>query len=276
MKIFTRITLIISGLLFVTGAVCILIAGSMGFTMGNFRQMVHDGKFSFDIYDLDIFDSDDSDNVYVDGESVEFSNNVTHLDIEFGAGILTIRYDDVEQILVETENVKNFKANVEDNILTVKGNTNINGITDTAHSALTITFPRNTTLESATLEIGASEAEITELSAGVIDIVIGAGQATLDKLTSDKLEIEVGAGQASITHLDAQNFSAEVGVGELNATLIGKESDYNYTIDCGIGSVSIGNNSYGGLGSSNVVEIGGSRFINIDCGIGEVDIEFTE
>lgn len=279
MKLFTKITLIASGLLFVTGAVCLLIAGSMGFTVGNFRQMVYDGKFSFDIDDLDdldIFDSNDFSNVSSHSDSVEITEEFTHLEIEYGAGTLTILYDNIDHILIETKNIRSFKADVDDNILTIKGNADFNGIADTSHSELVITLPRDASLESVDLEIGASDANITELSAEAIDIEIGAGQATLDKLTADKLDISVGAGQADISMLDAQSFNAEVGVGELNASLIGDEDDYNYKIDCGIGSVEIGNKSYDGLGDSHTVENDGSRSMDIDCGIGDVDIEFIE
>ncbi len=276
MKTFTKIMLSISGTLFCIGAVCILIAGSMGLNLSVFKQMVNEGKLSFDMNDLNIFDNNYSDLPLEIGRA-EITEEITHLEIEYGAGTLTIRYGATDHILIETENVYNFKANVEDQILTIEGNIDINGVANTTNSSLTITLPRNTTFEFANLEIGASEATISDLNVGIMEMEIGAGEAELTDIVTDKLSITVGAGEANITNLDAQNFNAEVGIGELNASLVGKETDYNYTIDCGIGSVEIGDTSYDGLGNSTVVEAKeGTRFIVVDCGIGEVDIEFAE
>lgn len=280
MKIFTKIILTISSALFGIGVICILIAGSMGLTLKGFKQMVDEGKFSYALNDLLTIHIDlnnASNNSYSGQETVEIKDTVTHLEVEYGAGTFTILHGDVEQILIEQKNVKDFEAYVEDKILRIEGNNGSVNSVDTSNATLTITLPRNTTFEFADLEIGASQARITDLTVDVIDIEIGAGQADLTGLVTDKLDITVGAGEANITNLDAQNFNAKVGIGELSASLVGKETDYNCSFDCGIGSVKIGSNSYDGLGTSQTINPqDAKRFIVVDCGIGEVDIDFTE
>ena len=275
MKTFTKITLAVSGILFCIGAVCILIAGSMGLTSNSFRQMVYDGKFSFHFGDdlhSDLEGSETSNT-----ETIEITEEFKNLEIEFGAGTLEILYDDVEHIQIEQKQVKKFKAYVEDNTLHFEGNIDIVGINDTSNASLTITLPRNMSFQPADLELGASEAVVAGLTATAMDIEVGAGQVTISALATDSLQIEIGAGQVTISELDAKTLDAEVGVGKLNAALIGKETDYGYSLDCGIGSVKIGSNSYNGLGTSQSVNPPkADRFMDVECGIGEVNITFME
>lgn len=278
MKIFTKIILAISGTLLCIGVVCFVIATSMGLTWNQFHQMIKDGKFSFDLNDVLVLhlDFDFDDDSYSDLNTVEITETCSNLDIEFGAGSLEIKYADVEHILIEQENVIHFDVDVDDETLQIEGGLDI-GIHDTSDATLTITIPQDMVFDSIDMEIGASVAVITDLNTDILSIEVGAGSATINGLHADTLSIAVGAGKADVNNLNVKKLDAEVGVGELNATLLGSENDYNYKLECGIGSVQIGKNSYDGLGASqNVNHPDANRRIDIECGIGKVDIDFTE
>lgn len=255
MKRFTKITLIIAGIMASLGTVCIIIACSMGLNWNILSDMVQDGKFSYQLGNGLHFGITNNTGSSSHMEPVEIRETCDNLDIEFGAGSLEICYADVEYILIEPDYVKHFSAYVEDNTLYIEGGLEVNS---NSNAALTITLPNNKSLKTIDLEIGASE-------------------ASASGLTADALIIEVGAGSAEFTELNVQTLDIEVGVGELTVEAVGKESDYSYSVECGIGTVSIGDNTYSGVGTSHDIEQpSATRFIDIECGIGEVEIEFTE
>ncbi len=69
----------------------------------------------------------------------------------------------------------------------------------------------------------------------------------------------------------------KLGAGRITAELVGDESDYNYDVECGIGEIEIGGNSYGGLGRDTHIENpGAERELDIECGVGQIIIEFQE
>lgn len=249
MKRFTKITLIIASIMSVIGLVCIAASFTMGLTLETFLNMVEDGKFSFKYVEEDIIRINENKRVTMIDEECQ------SLDVEFGAGILEIYYDDVEQIRVEQKNVPDFKAYVEKNTLHIEGETKKSR---GSKSSIVIVLPQDMEFEKVDFEIGASKANIKDVVAR--DFVI-----------------EVGAGEATISNLDVKHLNAETGVGKLTMQLIGKESDYNYNIECGIGSIKIGENSYGGLGTEQrILNPGAKCSMDVECGIGEIQIRFTE
>lgn len=255
MKIFTKIMLILAGIMAAIGTVCLVIACTMGLNWAVFRNMVLDGKFSFSIDDGFIWHWED-DEEETDTGTEYFVENITKLDIQFGAGKLEICYGDVENIVVEHGNVIRYEAEVEKETLFIQGGL---GINHSNHNAsLKITIPQGMKLDEVDLEIGASSATIADL-------------------LTDTLNIAVGAGEAEITRLDVKKLKAEVGMGELSIGLVGEKEDYSYSVECGIGSIVIGDSSYGGMGTSqNVKNEEAERYMDIDCGIGEVAIRFVK
>lgn len=247
MKTFTKITLIIATIILVIGVACLVASFTMGLTMETFLNMVEDGKFSFG--EEDIIRTNRNKNVTMIDEECQ------SLDVEFEAGILEIYYDDVEQIRIEQKNVPDLEAYVEKNTLYIEGETKtIRG----SKSSMVIVLPQDMEFEKVDLEIGASKANIKDVVAKECVIV-------------------VGAGEANILNLETQYLNAETGVGKLTIQLIGKESDYNYNIECGIGSIQIGENSYGGLGTKQrVLNPGAKCSMDVECGIGEIQVRFTE
>jgi len=290
MKIFTRIALIIAGVFAGIGIVCLLIASSLGLTRDTFMQMVNDGKFRISIGDdndieffglldgmeIKIFDDDDYIyNTEVKEEStVEIEEKYTKLDLEYGAGKLDIYYEDVEHIQVHQKNVVGFRTYGDEDTLHIEGGI---GIDDSNGATLTIVLPQKYFFEEVDLEIGAAQANIEGLAGGEIKITVGAGEANVEEVIAKSFDLEVGAGEANVMGSLVDELDVEVGVGQATVGISGAEQDYNYNVECGIGSVKVGNNSYGGLGAEQkVTHPGADGVINIDCGIGEVIVTFVE
>lgn len=250
MKRLTKIALIIASVLVGIGFLCMIVSFALGLTWGGFSDMVEDGKFNF-AFDSDGFYKEGSEGTIQTVEK-EFRN----LEIEFGAGMLEVSYGNVEEVQVQQEDVRGFKCYVEDYTLHIEGNNNF-GISNN-DGTIQVLLPENTTFDE-------------------VDMEIGAGQANLEKIVANSVDIEVGAGEANLIGLDVKELNAQTGAGELYVQLVGSEADYSYDAECGIGELIIGQTSISGLGGSkNVSNPGASRYLDLECGIGQMQIEFQK
>lgn len=151
-------------------------------------------------------------------------------------------------------------------------------------------------LQEVELDLGASDASVDQLLADRISIDVGAGMLTAGRLAADELELDCGVGSGTVERLEAAR-AAELdvgtgeitvsqftggsmnlgcGVGTLTVTALGNETDYNYTVDCGIGTVRLGDRSYSGLDRSASVDNGADKTVAADCGIGMISLDFAQ
>lgn len=248
MKKFTKVALILATIFAVIGVFCLIGSVALGLTWGKFADMVSDGKLSFG---PGIFYREE-----LEGTHTDIEESCSNLDIEFGAGTLEIYYSDVEQIQIEQENVSNFKYYIDEDTLHIEGKPKW-GIAD-SDGSIVVVIPNGMIFQE-------------------VDLEIGAGEADVDGLLVHTANIEVGAGEANITNLDVRELKAETGAGQLYVGLLGAEEDYNYDLECGIGEIEVGNNSFGGLGrEQSIRNPGAERFLDIECGVGEIQIEFKD
>lgn len=268
MKKITKIMLIIAGILATIGVICMVMAFAMGLTTNHLVKLIQDGTFSFDENDFRIsfgedeepdFEGEISSTQIQDAKVVRCTveDAVHSMDIELGAGLLTVSYDDVNQIEIIFAEKNKPTVKVKNGTLMVKRKAEI-GIHDAQAdaSSVIIKIPRDMKFDEVDMELGAS-------------------QAMIENLNVDKLNVEVGAGQATLSRLIVNQMDIEVGVGQVDIAMFGMESDYNYHIECGVGTIKIGETSYSGLASAHEVydaEI--KKAIDVECGIGEVNIKF--
>lgn len=287
MKLFTKIALGIAGFFASIALLCGIVALCMGLTTDSFIDMVERGAFTFNFgrdneisffSGGDIFWHDDEDN-YVGGEgSHTIEEDCHNLELEYGAGQLEIYYGDVLDVQVDSENVRGLNITVggedDDKTLHIEGGLDVNSAAD---SKLVIILPEGMRFENVEMELGASQADIDGLQAEEMELMVGAGEANVSNVNTRILDMEVGAGEANVKNLTVWNMNLEVGVGEANVEVNGKESDYDYRIECGIGEVVVGDKSYGGLGAAQTIKNPGTSYlIDIECGIGTVEMQFAE
>ncbi len=302
-KKITKIMLKIAGGVAIAGALCMLIAFALGMTTDGLKQMVKDGKFSFDMYDLENkiiieISEDDSDEEKVDTDvkmdaNIKVKTNAedkneriyttsevfTNMEIDFGAGLLDIYYDDVDEIEIHEKNIDGLKVEVKNNTLKIKNELEVTlgDIDDMDNRSLAIIIPRDMVFGEVDLDIGAAQANINDISAKDISITIGAGQANISNISVDNMEMEVGAGAAIVSNLTVTNLDVEAGMGQVTVELCGAQIDYNYNVECGMGNVVVGDHSYGGVGAKhhgNNHQAG--KLIDIECGMGEVVVKFMQ
>ena len=156
-------------------------------------------------------------------------------------------------------------------------------------------------LEELDLENEAGEIYVAGADALDFKLKVGAGQAEVDSFTAHTADLECGAGQITATGTIQNEGDIECGIGEIVLNLSGKATDYNCNIECGIGEVQIGGRSFSGIGVSksgleddydyeddydhdydydkeeyHVKGTSGSKELLVECGIGSVQVNFTE
>lgn len=127
------------------------------------------------------------------------------------------------------------------------------------------------------IEAGAGNVKAGELRVEeALSVTVGAGKAELYSASVKKINVDCGAGEFRMQGTVEEELNVECGVGKCDIALAGRESDYNYSVDCGIGSVAVNGNKIGGLGGNhNCSNAGAAGRINVSCGIGKVIIKIA-
>lgn len=141
---------------------------------------------------------------------------------------------------------------------------------------LFIQIPAERRFKEASMKVGAGVLTADNLHAEELDIDVGAGQVYLDSFIVKELELECGAGEANLYGEVEREAKIECGIGSVSYTAAGRQEDYDYEVSCGIGSVNVGDDSYSGLGGERKIKNGGSKKMEIECGIGMVDVSFED
>jgi hypothetical protein len=125
-------------------------------------------------------------------------------------------------------------------------------------------------LDAAIVDADVSDIKVArmKIDADAADITIAAGMA-------DILKIDVDAGNVEVTTSVGSSADIEADMGNVLLALQGDESDYNYEISCGLGSVQIGGSDYSGLDNErSVINNGAFGQIKINCDMGSVKVSF--
>lgn len=222
---------------------------------------------------------DESVAVKVKDTREEFEN-VRSIDMEVWAGEVNIQTveDEDQGIVVETKDIDKrlelryymdgdeLKFRTKDKVFRVNNAGKIGKIN--------IYIPKGYKFEEVSLDIGAGSLYVDDILAKECDIDIGAGEAVIDNFTVDELDLDCGAGQITACGKVDAKADLDCGVGEIMYTAVGKEADYNYSIECGIGEVICGGSSYSGIASEKEIDNGARKEMVVNCGIGNVTIEF--
>ena len=244
MKRFVKISLGLAIFFTILGISSIIAAFAMGLSWNELKEMAGSGELQM------IIDDPRGSTSTVDKESFQ------KLDIECSAGVVNIFYDNVDEIKVEQQNMKNFSCEADGDTLKISSGKKT--LINNSKGVITIKIPKGYVFKD-------------------VDMEIGAGQANVEALCTKGFDIEVRAGQAILKNIDATYMRAQAGAGQIQAELVGCKEDYNYDVECGIGEIVIDGDSYGGLGRETHIENPeAQRELDIECGLGQVVIKFQK
>lgn len=230
-----------------------------------------------------------------DIEKYSLGNNVSELDIEVGGCYFEIVDSGDDNFYVEARNINNFQSYVRNGELHVKGSNASLKWNEGDDNYITLYVPANYHYSEVDIEFGAGIMNTGDLSATSVSLEVGAGQINAGYITADELDLSVGMGDMTVAGVQAQKLDGEVdmghlyveatvnmevdlecSMGKLEALLDGNQNDFNYTVECGVGKINIGSNSYTSIAKESYINNGGSKRLKAECAMGEVNVSFTQ
>lgn len=139
---------------------------------------------------------------------------------------------------------------------------------------LSIQIPKEKRFRTMKLFVGAGVLNVDKIQTNELEVEVGAGIANITQFTADFLDVEVGAGEVSIAGTTSVEASIDCGIGKVNYQADGRQQDYSYELECNAGVIRIGNEDYSGILNEKEI-LNGGALMEINCGVGEVDIQFT-
>lgn len=287
MKKFTKGMLIAAGIFGAVGIGLTAAGGVMGASMSELTGvkslkrvlLVADGDYDYDddddyddsgdYDDSDDYDSDDYDDSDDCDDSEDYARAVdeneedgtvyqlkyqpTKLDIELKYDELILEEGDSFCVRVYDDSGKNVTVKESSDTLKVRSTKKLSK-TRKVH----ISYPEDVKLQELEIEMGAGEFE------------------SKNPVTAREADLEIGTGSMTFADLSARKTDGECGLGELDLTLTGTQEDYNYDLECGVGNLDVGSDSYSGLGREKTISNkGADRKLDLECGMGNISVDFS-
>lgn len=294
MKKFRRIFLIVSGILAVLGIVLMIVGTIMGGT-----QAVADAfnsnrlAISFnDTFSVDDEAFDNMTNIY-EKENRFSQSEIKSLVLKGNTGAYEVTvWDENDYCIQGIKGSQYVKYTLENGTLTVASNEK--DLIKWGNSVkIKICIPKDAVLASVELSIGAGELICNDIQADTLSVRIGAGEGVLNNIEATNATFNVGAGECEINNGTLTQCDLEVGIGDIdfNGNISGNADidcgignvelelnhmyeDFNYAVKVGAGEVQLGRENYSGLSNAVNLNNGSDKTMNIDCGMGEVSVEF--
>lgn len=121
------------------------------------------------------------------------------------------------------------------------------------------------------LEVNSGTASVTIQGIDVTECNIagGTGSINLHNISADKIEIESGTGSVFVNGDIRKKIDMNTGTGSIQLELEGKEKDYSYNIEAGLGKIEINQNTY----KKNADINNKSSYCNIEASTGTGSIK---
>lgn len=246
-------------------------------------------------YDDDDYDDYDdyAETEYCDGtrqhapqqaeESMMFSG-IKELDVDVNYLKVWIRESEESEVRTELFNIP---EEVKDNLLIYQEGSELNVeirrmsevIKEMKNrgevAGITIWIPKDLTMHSASLSCGAGELLVDNIRTAELDLEIGAGTAEITDFTADQLDVSCDVGEVFVAGTANVESQIECGIGAVTYQANGAKEDYSYDLECGVGTISIGEEEFSGIDTQKRQADAGA-VIDVECNIGTVLITFTE
>lgn len=256
---------------------------------------------------LEGLDPDQKDSARWGEKHYEF-DDISGLDFELSLCKLEIRQHDGDTVILDAENTKDYFQYMADGILWIgddrPSSTLQNGMDNAL--TLTLTLPKrklesvHITLDTGTVSIDSldfdemvldndiGELDLNSLSGNSFTLTSGVSDCDIDGLSiRDSCHIEAGTGDIRIDRYEGTDLNLDCSIGEVDLTAVGKASDYNYDLQCDAGEIHCNGRTssrnhhqehedHDGLGCSMKEDHGASRALRIQCGLGDLTLNFTQ
>ncbi len=273
MKKFTRITSIICAVMGALGLVFLIAGLAMGFSTGELAEVVG-GR---GVYTTRSWRSDRTGDENIT-EKFGHADGIRALNLEIDSGRVYVTSTTEDDIVIEGSGSSYFSAVVDSwGTLVIRNVRSGSGLSGNQRRSVDIEIfiPADYEFECVDFAVGSGTFTVEDIQTQELNVEVGAGTFTGTGFqVTGEAYLDSGAGSMSLQGNISGDVSADCGVGSLYMELTNKYEDFNYYIDCGIGRVAIGSEEYAGLGREVVRENDAVQDMDLDCGIGEIRIEF--
>ena len=309
MKKFTKGMLIAAGIFAAAGIGLTAAGGVMGASMSeltgvnSLKRILWMTEWDDDHDDYDDIDDDDDDDDYedrvehdgmehsaemgqknmepavvgnesaTDGIVYQLKYQPTKLDIELKYDELILEEGDSFCVRVYDDNGKNVTVKESSDTLKVRSTKKLSKT-----RKVCISYPEDVKLQELEIEMGAGTVYLNrDIETEKLSVEMGAGEFdSKNPVTAEEADLEIGTGSMTFADLSVKKISGECGLGELDLTMTGTQEDYNYDLECGVGNLDVGSDSYSGLGrEKSISNTGADRNLDLECGMGNVSVNFS-
>ncbi len=305
MKKFWMVTLI-SGICCILGGAVLAVILALGFSdelmeyrdefsinEDNFFEFVSGDKFASYTRAGSRYDKADTRESY--HFSVSETGEITGLDFEFAVGEVEVKTGDTMEVTVTDMFENAITSKVSEGIWYIKDSLIDGGSVHPDYSPeIIITIPEDMDFEVVRMYLAAGVLNASEVSAEKVDLKVDAGSMKMLSLTAEEqLELKNGVGEIKIYDADVVNLTLDngigaisidgaikghnkiaCGIGEVKLLLTDRDTvDFNYSVDCGIGEVEIGDRHFKGSVDNSVFDRSDADYFALDCGIGHIEIK---
>ena len=235
---------------------------------------------------------------------------VERIDFEFGYGDIKIKNGDAFSISAEHIVEDQINSYVSDGTWYIRESEEqyfsvfgwkfpVNGIRfwkDDFGPDITITVPEGFQAEKIDLSILAGSVKADEINSLEGNFHIEAGELEIEKLNiKEESQYSVGAGDLYLLNAALNDVTMDCGMGDIEFEgvitgdnhikcgmgkmkfiLNAAEEDYSYEISSGIGDVNINRHSYNSISSKVIKNENAEHNLNLDCGMGDITVEFEQ
>lgn len=201
-------------------------------------------------------------------------NGIDELEISIGVCELVMEEWDEEDFGIEISGRGDCEYYVADGCLYVEGFDDVDG--DPTDNEIYLSIPQGITYEDINISVGAARAEISGVTTDSLTCSVGMGKVDFTDIYADTVNMDAGMGAIDFEGRVEKELAATCGMGNFEVTLEGSEEEYNYTLNCAAGKISVDGDTYSMLAGEKTIHNGADREIRLDCGMGSMDIEFTE
>ena len=208
-----------------------------------------------------------------DGIVYQLKYQPTKLDIELKYDELILEEGDSFCVRVYDDNGKNVTVKESSDTLKVRSTKKLSKT-----RKVCISYPEDVKLQELEIEMGAGTVYLNrDIDTEKLSVEMGAGEFdSKNPVTAKEADLEIGTGSMTFADLSAKKISGECGLGELDLTMTGTQEDYNYDLECGVGNLDVGSDSYSGLGrEKSISNTGADRKLDLECGMGNVSVNFS-
>lgn len=250
----------------------ILISLCLGFVLifigifsGGLEKLSLDG-----IHDLDIrFEA-----TSIDDQNMTFEN-IQELDVEVSHMCVNVyEIETSKQIQVKAKNLyQGFSMYQEGQCLKIKQPQYWWKKYNKYAGQIDIYVPKGYIFNDVEIDAGFGQSSIEGLNTNCLSIDSGFGQFYVNQIICQKLNLDNGLGEITGKNIKCQNqLKVDTGLGSVDLNLLQQDHQYDYKVDVGLGTVQLGQKSFSGIADQTSYQ-GYSLMIDIDCGMGNVDIK---